>query len=352
MNLRDQLKEILPDILPRNPAQAIKGTELIELVKYRLKQNYSDATLRYHFSIMSCDPSSPIAKVEQGQGYYLRSTTIHSLHSAQNMINVSQGVLGEDFALSSQDSDLSISRANKFRAVVQRYFESLHRFPLAFERSFSHELAETNRWRIPDMVVVEWLVGEIDEEEALRLNRDELEIRRRLGESPVRVSGLKLRLEATFATLRKDLYQCLAASEWASAGEMLVAAPIDDEQLVEEIRQFSINHGVGVTSFGLDADVLDDMPEPAAIKNLLPREFDAIQSLFRLRRISSSGVRSGFDWEHVTAMQTDNEDFGLFHQWLSKCLLNERAFSAAEFIDQTGADRDKETQPEEREHVA
>ena len=44
MNLRDQLKEILPDILPRNPAQAIKGTELIEMVKYKLKQDYSDAT--------------------------------------------------------------------------------------------------------------------------------------------------------------------------------------------------------------------------------------------------------------------------------------------------------------------
>ena len=81
MNLRDQLKEILPDILPRNPNQSIKGTELIELVKYRLKQDYSDATLRYHFSIMSCDPSSPIAKVEQGQGYYLRSSTIHSMTS-------------------------------------------------------------------------------------------------------------------------------------------------------------------------------------------------------------------------------------------------------------------------------
>src|SRR5262245_7145857 len=65
MNLRDQLKEILPEILPANPAEAIKGTELIRLVKYRLRQEYSDATLRYHFSIMCCDPGCPIAKVEQ-----------------------------------------------------------------------------------------------------------------------------------------------------------------------------------------------------------------------------------------------------------------------------------------------
>jgi hypothetical protein len=168
------------------------------------------------------------------------------------------------------------------------------------------------------------------------------------------VSGLKLRLEATYASLRKDLYQCLAASEWANAGEMLVAAPIDDEQLFEEIRQFANKHGVGVTSFGLDADVLDDMPEPAAIQNLLPREFDAIQSLFRLRRVSSSGIQNFFDWEHVTAMQTDNEDFALLHQWLSKCLIGEKAYSAEEFIDQFGAPKKDagEEAPAAKENVA
>ena len=44
---------------------------------------------------------------------------------------------GEEFSLSGGDHDLAIARANKFRAVVSRYFESIHRFPMAFERSFS-----------------------------------------------------------------------------------------------------------------------------------------------------------------------------------------------------------------------
>ncbi len=110
MNLRDQLRQILPEILPKNPNQSIKGTELIQLVKYRLHQNYSDATLRYHFSIMSCDPSSPIAKVEQGQGYYLRSTTIHSLESARNLITLGNGSLfGEGMA---EGVDAVLARAN------------------------------------------------------------------------------------------------------------------------------------------------------------------------------------------------------------------------------------------------
>lgn len=341
MNLRDQLKDILPDILPRNPAHAIKGTELIELVKYRLKQSYSDATLRYHFSIMSCDPSSPIAKVEQGQGYYLRSTTIHTLNSARNLIGVNQALLGEDISLSAGDQDLAIARANKFRAVVQRYLESVHRFALSFERSFSDHHASSNRWRFPDMVAVEWLVGEFAEDGSFRLNSDGLEVRRRMGDPPMRLTSVKLKLETNYDSLREDLFQCLSASGWANNAEMMVAAPIDDEHLVEEIRQFASRYGVGVTTFGLDGDVLDDMPEPAAIANLMPREFEAIQSLFRLRRISSSRVVDRFDWQHLVDQQDDQPDYALLVRWLSHCLLSENALSVSEFVAET-ADAEKE----------
>ena len=70
--LREKLTQLLPHILPEDPEEAIKGTELIDLCKNRGCTGYSDATLRYHFSIMCCDQTSPIAKVEHGQGYYLR----------------------------------------------------------------------------------------------------------------------------------------------------------------------------------------------------------------------------------------------------------------------------------------
>ena len=72
MSLRSQLEELLPELLPSDPAQAIKGTELIRLVRLRLGEEYSDASLRYHFSFMASDPDSEIAKVERGQGYYRR----------------------------------------------------------------------------------------------------------------------------------------------------------------------------------------------------------------------------------------------------------------------------------------
>jgi len=59
MNLRDHLSDILPDILPVESSAAVKGTQLIELVKERLQQTYSDATLRYHFSILSATRPRP-----------------------------------------------------------------------------------------------------------------------------------------------------------------------------------------------------------------------------------------------------------------------------------------------------
>lgn len=338
MNLRDQLKTILPDILPAIPVDSIKGTELIELVKYRLNQNYSDATLRYHFSIMSCDPSSPIAKVEQGQGYYLRSTTIHSLHSARNLITPSQGLLGEKLALSDNDVDISMSRANKFRALFQRFCDARSNYPFIFERSFSDSEARANRWRYPDAAIVKWLVGEVDDEQGFVLDRDQLNVQRMLGTSPLRITSVKLKLELSYSTLREDLFQCLSTSDWANSGDLVVAAPIDDEQMIEDIRHFGNTHGIGVCSFGMEADALDDMPEPATIHSFLTREFEAIQSLFTYRRITSPRIRNNFDWQKIRDHRDDNPDFGRFERWISRCLVDEKAYTINEFLDLSPGD--------------
>jgi len=333
MNLRDQLKNILPDILPGNPVHSIKGTELIELVKYRLNQNYSDATLRYHFSIMSCDPSSPIAKVEQGQGYYLRSTTIHSLYSARNLITSSQGLLGEKLALSDRDVDISMSRANKFRALFQRFCQARSNFPFIFERSFSDSEANANRWRYPDAAIIEWLVGKLDDEQGFVLDPAQLNVQRMLGGAPFRVTSAKLKLELSYSTLREDLFQCLSASAWADYGDLVVAAPINDEQMIEDIRHFGNTYGIGVASFGMEADALDEMPEPATIHSFLTREFEAIQSLFTYRRITSPQAGRGFNWQTVRDNRNHNPDFSRFEQWVSRCLVDKKAYTINEFLD-------------------
>ena len=345
MNLRDQLKEILPDILPRNPAKAIKGTELIEMVKHKLKQDYSDATLRYHFSIMSCDPYSTIAKVEQGQGYYLRTATIHTMNSARNLFRSGDGGAAVGSIMGSAELDVAIGRASKFRAVVQRYLESVQQFPFAFEESFSNN-AEANRWRIPDLAVIDWLTAD-ESDDCVLMDKRKLEIHRRMGESPLRISSVKLRLEVNKDTLLEDLYQCLSASEWANVGELLVAASIEDQQVIEEIRRFASKHGIGVISFGLDADILDDMPEPAAIENLLPREFESILSLLRIRRYAAPSAGRPLDWQHIAGAAVANSDFARLESWISRSLLEERIITAREF-DDLGRLASKAS----REHVA
>ncbi|MEM7698502.1 MAG: hypothetical protein AAF236_08880 [Verrucomicrobiota bacterium] len=330
MNLRDQLKEILPGILPRNPAQSIKGTELIEMVKDKLKQDYSDATLRYHFSIMSCDPSSPIAKVEQGQGYYLRTSTIHSVNSARNLFQP-VGAGGGEGSVTGIDNEVALARASKFRAVVRRYLESVQRFPFAFEQSFSADVL-ANRWRVPDIAVVEWLIGDLVDDR-LVLSKDKQEVYRRLGKTPFRVSSVKLRLELNPSTVLEDLYQCLASSEWATAGEILIAGSVDDQEMIDEIRRFSARYGVGVMSFGLDADALDDMPEPAAIENLGLRELEQLQMLFQIRRYAAPTSARDIDWAHVSHAASTNADFAQFEGWISTSLLDERILTEREYLD-------------------
>ena len=98
----------------------------------------------------------------------------------------------------------------------------------------------------------------------------------------------------------------------------------------------------------LDADILDDMPEPAAIENLMPREFDAIQSLFQVRRYAAPTPSTDFDWQHVVSTGVENQDFARFENWISRSLLEERVITARDFADMERST----TPPVSQEYVA
>ncbi len=327
MNLRDHLRRILPDLLPKNPAEAIKGTELIQLVKYQLQQPYSDATLRYHFSIMSCDPTSPIAKVEQGQGYYLRSSTLQSLESARQFISL----FGEDDPVSGEE--LTLKRAERFRAAFSRFCEFNGQFPFAFEGALSQEAGDQFRWRLPDIAAVKWLVGEADDENGgLVLDRDSVRTRQNMGGAPFAVTALKLRLNTNYDTARADFFRTLSAGLWANSAELVVGLELTDEQLVGDLRALADRFGVGVTSLGLNMDTIDDMPEAATIRTMSLREFEALLGLFAVRRIALPRETGRLDWLAVEQFR-DNADFETFYQWLARCLDDGRAYTAGEFAE-------------------
>ena len=324
MSLRKQLSDILPLLLPGNPADSIKGTELIRLTRLQLIGNYSDASLRYHFSIMSCDPASPIAKVEKGQGYYRRSAPLPALSGAQELMALTQGRLDD---LTHADSDMvdgAMLRIRKFRAVVTRYFEINGRFPFAFRQAFGKDSPISNLWKYPELVLVDWETGGSPDEE-MSLDETMLAFKQRLGIAPFRLHAARLRIQPSLQTYREDFFQTLAVSMWAQGGELVYAAPIEDEALADGLRRLSAIFGVGVTSFGLTEEALEDLPRPANILNAHPRETEAIMARLEFNRISAPKSRPHLDWAALTSMRNESEEAEKLVQWLTRCIDLRRA---------------------------
>jgi len=324
MSLRQQLNDILPALLPGNPADAIKGTELIRLTRLQLTGNYSDASLRYHFSIMSCDPASPIAKVEKGQGYYRRSALLPALSGAQELLALTQGRL-EDLATVDQDlMDNTMLRIRKFRAVVTRYYEINGRFPYAFRQAFAKDAPISNLWKYPELVLVDWETGGSPDEE-MSLDETMLAFKQRLGIAPFRLVSSRLRIQPSHQTFREDFYQTLAVSMWAQGGELIYAAPIEDEALADSLRRLSAAFGVGVTSFGLTAEALDDLPRPAHILNAHPSETEAIMAKLDINRIAAPKFRPHLDWMELGTLRNESMEAEKLVQWLTRCIDGRRA---------------------------
>lgn len=324
MSLRNQLTDILPALLPGNPADSIKGTELIRLTRLQLAGNYSDASLRYHFSIMSCDPASPIAKVEKGQGYYRRSAPLPALSGAQELLALTQGRL-DDLTAADQDMvDEAMLRIRKFRAVVTRYFEINGRFPFAFRDAFGKDSPISNLWKYPELVLVDWETGGSPDEE-MSLDETMLSFKQRLGIPPFRLHAARLRIQPSLQTYREDFFQTLAVSMWAQGGELIYAAPIEDEALADSLRRLCAAFGVGVTSFGLTAEALDDLPRPANILNAHPRETEAIMGKLDINRIAAPSSRPHLDWSALSAMRHESAEAEKLVLWLSRCIDSRRA---------------------------
>ncbi len=317
MNLREQLKEVLPEILPSDPASAIKGTELIRLVKYRLRQEYSDATLRYHFSILCADPSSPIAKVDQGQGYYLRTTRVATLDDARALAAAGFTQAGMDLFQSGREVvDLARSRMAKVRALFLRVAAGDALFPYALPPTSSPE----GLWKYPDVALVEWELEEAGDH-GLQLSDDLLEIKRTLGVQPFSISSVRLAMAVSYDNVRELFFQTLSGSRWAHTGELVIAAAITDGQLAEDLRQLGAHYGIGVSTLGLQLEALDDLAEASALARLEDRAFENLQSrLLTRQKITSARPSPTLDWRLISDMRRDHAEFRAFFSWIEQCL--------------------------------
>ncbi len=317
MSLRTQLTDLLSEILPANPKEAIKGTELIRLLRLNMDGAYSDASLRYHFSVMSCDPSSPIAKVEKGQGYYKRGAAMPALSGAQELVAMQQGRLDE---LGDNNSiDQAMLRLGKFRAIVQKYAETCNKFTFEFRESLSSGAPLGNLWKFPEMVLVDWEHGQFDDD-GLELDSAHLALKQTLGLPPYRLESVRMRVETNHDSFREDLFQTLSASPWANSGELFLAGSIQDESLGDQVRSLAAELGIGVTSFGLSPADLDDLPHPAQIQNAMDRETEALMGRLKIEKISSSRGRTHCGWDSLQALRNDHPEMNQLLAWLGGSL--------------------------------
>lgn len=325
MSLRSQLQSLLTEVLPTDPADAIKGTDLIRVVKLRIDGEYSDASLRYHFSVMSCDPASPIAKVEKGQGYYRRSAQLPPLTGAREVLSLTQSKL-KGLNEEPDNADQTILRNRKFRAVVVRYFEENARFPFIFSHAFQHHSPIENFWKFPDAVLVDW-GSNADFEDELLLDPGLTKQKQQLGLPAYEIAGLRLRIHPNHANCREDFFQTLAACAWTQASELIYACPIEDEALADLMRRLGNTYGVGITTFGLTTAVLDELPRPAHILNAHPNATEAIFAKLDFQRLTTATHRPHIDWKMLQAIRSDARDLDQLFTWLNQCLEDQRVVS-------------------------
>lgn len=309
MNLREQLRHILPEILPQDPEEAIKGTELIRLVRLRLGDDYSDATLRYHFSILSYDSTSPIAKVDQGQGYYQRTKKSGAVAGSSRML----------FGGGEVDEDVMQMRFQRVLAIYERLCLLRSHYPFQLN-GFQSELPDVKGlWDIPDLVAAEWDL-ETGGDEVTRFDAGMIELRRHLGGPETNLTGVQLKLGLTLDNCAAEFFQAVSATRWTLLSELVIAEPLNDEALVEELRSLGHQFGVGISTLGLQVDQLDDLPSAKELRAMSMDQFEKVQEKMRPQRITIAAPRQRIDWTALSALRKKHESVADMVRWLRECL--------------------------------
>jgi hypothetical protein len=147
-----------------------------------------------------------------------------------------------------------------------------------------------------------------------------LRMKQTLSLPPFHLCAGRLRIQANTHTFREDFFQALSASVWANSGELFYAIRIDDEALNEAFRKLNATFGLGVTSFGLSLEQLDDLPRPAHILNAHPRETEALMGRLDINRVAAAHTRPHLDWAALDAIRNDSEEVDKLFNWLSESL--------------------------------
>lgn len=232
MKLRDKLNEILPALLPALEKDAIKGKELIARVRAVLGEVYSDHSLRSQFSFLVLDPDSCLARVENGQGYFLRNEQDDD-SSLHRMFETG----------SSPDAQDPMRKA---LALTVRLFDT------AGMGVFVYPPDEWESWAHPDFVAVEWPAGSWDAgayvfEDAEDISAEDLTY-----------CAVCVAWADSPEGCRRAFYRALACGLWAQRSELLLL--MQDEAIDDEIIDLAARFGVGIRCLSLEDAWLAKLP--------------------------------------------------------------------------------------------
>ncbi len=291
MSLRDTLHEILPALLPAREEDAIKGTELISRVRSVLGNTYSDHTLRSQFSQLALEEDSCLARIENGQGYYLRradSGSNSALHS-----------LFEEEASGNREGNDPLHKA---LALAVRLYDTTGL------GVFLYPVEADENWGHPDLVAVQWPAGHWDTEGAYIMSAPLAEDRESACFRAVCVG-----FADSAESCRMSFFRALACGQWAHETELLLLPGPESAEAEAELASLAARYGVGIQLLRLGASELESLPradtifrasadEARALLEELPRTTLALP-----RRSSPLPLASMPDTDAVTS-------------WVSRCM--------------------------------
>ncbi len=238
MSLRERLHEILPSLLPTREEDAIKGTELIARVRGVLGDTYSDRSLRSQFSLLALEPDSCLARIANGQGYYLRpaeGTAGNSLHS-----------LFENEADASREGSDPLHKA---LALAVRLYDTMGL------GVFLYPVEDDESWGHPDLVAVQWPAGHWLADGTYIMDAATAEAPREATFRAVCVG-----FADSAESCRMSFFRALACGQWSQEVELLLLPGPDSAEVEAELAGLAARYGVGVQLLPIGADTLELLP--------------------------------------------------------------------------------------------
>lgn len=327
--LRDKIEEVLPEILPDDPAKAFNGAELAQRVLAKLTEE-NENSIRQYFSIMHGDSTSILAKIPGKHGYYKRPLlSIEQPREAltENDVRITEN---EEAEVNRRDGQ----REEKFRSIFMRYNEFTSG---VFSMTIEHTKGKKgekglNKWKYPDVILLNWEVGELINAQ-FQISDTMLQVRKSLGEQPFKLISNELKAELRFTNFRENFFQCVSNSKWSHIAQLSIAIDITDSKLIEELARLGKSYDVTITTFGLTGDKLDkEFPDADKILKMTNQEFDDLSKDINIKIINTGREKETLDWEHIKDLKQQNDDFNYLFDWISKCLSSGIAYPFSEFM--------------------